>query len=408
LERTPSCSASHIWLVRLLHLILSAMVGRNDPDRLDALLRFAPTAVIGASLLVLAGFLDGNDRIAVWVLALAIDYLGPTVIGLGRGWRIAPDHFAERHGLILLIALGESIIAIGVGVGVGAGLELGAGVLAGAGLGLVVVSALWWLYFDVAALIARGRLVEARGIDQARLARDAYGYLHLPLVAGIVLFAFGLEETLGHVGATLDTVPAVALCGGAALYLPRAYRVPVPSHRLPVPAADDRRSGAAGARSGRTRRARARSARAGERRLLPGGGLRGASLSRGSPPPQASRAGVTARLLSRRRRAAPPAGGFARSIEGDFVPLELPLRRGAERYAAGRDAWARGVGSRPRQLQLDITLVPVYGLMLLLRVAGGAAQRRSRRHGQWRDSFGRGARNSRVPSPAPTDALAPS
>ena len=86
-------------------------------------------------------------------------------------------------------------------------------------LGIVVVSALWWLYFDVAAILARTRLTLARGIDQARLARDAYSYLHLPMVAGIVLFAFGLKTTLQHFDDTLDTVPAVALCGGVALYL---------------------------------------------------------------------------------------------------------------------------------------------------------------------------------------------
>jgi low temperature requirement protein LtrA len=202
-------------LVRLLHLVLSAIVGRGDPDRLGALARFAPTATLGASLLVLAGFLDGDERILVWVVALAIDYLGPVVIGMGRGWQVAPKHFAERHGLIILIALGESLIAIGVG----AGFDLGAGVLLAAALGIVVVSALWWLYFDTAAIFARSRLMEASGVDQARLARDAYGYLHLPMVAGVVLFALGLETTLGHLREPLGTVPAVGLCGGAALYL---------------------------------------------------------------------------------------------------------------------------------------------------------------------------------------------
>jgi low temperature requirement protein LtrA len=202
-------------LVRLIHLVLSAIGGRDDPNRRSALVRFAPTAIAGASLLVLAGFLEGNARIAVWVLALGVDYLGPVVIGIGRGWRIAPEHFAERHGLIILIALGESIIAIGVG----AGFELVPGVITAAMLGIVVVSALWWLYFDVAAIIARTRLVEAKGLEQARLARDAYNYLHLPMVAAIVLFALGLKTVIGHVGDTLDTVPAVALCGGAALYL---------------------------------------------------------------------------------------------------------------------------------------------------------------------------------------------
>jgi low temperature requirement protein LtrA len=202
-------------LVRLLHLVLSAVVARNDPDRRGALLRFAPTAIFGASLLVFAGFLEGRERIAVWLVALAIDYLGPAVIGVGRGWRVAPEHFAERHALILLIALGESIIAIGVG----AGFELDTGVIVAATLGIVVVSALWWLYFDVAAIFARRRLMQADGLELHRLALHAYSYLHLPMVAGIVLFALGLKTTLGQVGEALDTVPAVGLCGGAALYL---------------------------------------------------------------------------------------------------------------------------------------------------------------------------------------------
>jgi low temperature requirement protein LtrA len=202
-------------LVRLLHLVLSAIVARGDPDRRGALLRFAPTAIVGASLLVVAGFLEGDARIAVWVVALAIDYLGPVVIGMGGGWWVAAEHFAERHGLIILIALGESIVAIGLGVGP----DLEMGVLVAAALGIVLVSALWWLYFDVAAIFARRRLMETSGVARARLARDSYGYLHLPMVAGVVLFAFGIEATLHDVGETLDTVPAVALCGGTALYL---------------------------------------------------------------------------------------------------------------------------------------------------------------------------------------------
>jgi low temperature requirement protein LtrA len=202
-------------LVRLLHLVLSGIVARDDPDRRDALLRFAPTAIFGASLLVLAGFLEGDERIAVWVVALAVDYLGPTVVGPGRGWRVAPEHFAERHGLIVLIALGESIIAIGVG----AGFELGTGVIVAAVLGIVVVSALWWLYFDVAAIFARRRLMQASGLELHRLALHSYSYLHLPMVAGIVLFALGLKTTIDHVDEALETVPAVGLSGGAALYL---------------------------------------------------------------------------------------------------------------------------------------------------------------------------------------------
>ena len=202
-------------LVRLLHLLLALTVSRDDPDRRGAILRFAPTAILGASLLVVAGFLEGDVRIAVWLVALAVDYLGPVVIGPGQGWRVAPEHFAERHGLIILIALGESLIAIGLG----AGFELDTAVIVAAALGIVVVAALWWLYFDVAAILERTRLVQATGVELHRLALSAYSYLHLPMIAGIVLFALGLKTTVGQVSEHLDTVPAVALCGGAALYL---------------------------------------------------------------------------------------------------------------------------------------------------------------------------------------------
>ena len=202
-------------LVRLLHVVLYAIVGRNDPDLLGAVLRLAPTVAFGATLILLAGFSHGDTRIFIWVVALAVDYLGPAVFGAGRGWHVAPEHFAERHGLIVLIALGESIIAIGVG----AGFELVTRVIVAAALGIVVISALWWLYFDVAAILARMRLTDASGVAQAQMARDAYSYLHLPIVAGIVLFAFGLKTTLGHPTDELATVPAVGLCGGTSLYL---------------------------------------------------------------------------------------------------------------------------------------------------------------------------------------------
>ena len=201
-------------VVRVLHVVLYAIVTRADHDNLSALLRLAPAELVAASLLLLAAAVDGDVRVALWIVALAVDYLGPALVGLD-GWRIAPDHFAERHGLVVLIALGESVIAIGTGVGVG----LGAGAVVAALLGLAVISALWWLYFDVAAIFVRRRLLEARGAAQVRLARDSYSYLHLPMVGGVVFFAFGLETTLHRVGHRLHAVPASALYGGAALYL---------------------------------------------------------------------------------------------------------------------------------------------------------------------------------------------
>jgi low temperature requirement protein LtrA len=204
-------------LVRLLHLALSAIPARADPGRRGAILRFTPGALLGASLLVVAAFLEGNARTAVWIAALVIDYLGPVVLGIGQGWQVAPEHFAERYGLFVIIALGESFIAIGLGLSTG--FELGPGVLVAATLGVIAISALWWLYFDVAAIFARRRLMSSRGVELHRLALHAYGYLHLPMIGGIVLFAFGLETTIAHATDQLGIAPAVGLCGGAALYL---------------------------------------------------------------------------------------------------------------------------------------------------------------------------------------------
>jgi low temperature requirement protein LtrA len=116
---------------------------------------------------------------------------------------------------VIIIALGESIVAIGVG----ASHVLDVGALTAALLGLTVAVALWWAYFDVVAIVAERHLREATGEAQLRMARDSYSYLHLPMVAGIVLFAVGAKKTLGDFGDALDTVPAVALCGGVALYL---------------------------------------------------------------------------------------------------------------------------------------------------------------------------------------------
>jgi low temperature requirement protein LtrA len=132
------------------------------------------------------------------------------------GWKLVPGHFAERHGLIVIIALGESIVAIGVGAHGG----VDAGIVAAAVLGIAVAAGLWWLYFDVVALYAQRHLAEATvGREQNEMARDSYSYLHFPMVAGIVLLALGLKKTLGDVGEPLKLVPASALLGGVALYL---------------------------------------------------------------------------------------------------------------------------------------------------------------------------------------------
>jgi low temperature requirement protein LtrA len=202
-------------VVRTLHLVLFAIAGRADRDLLRAAMRILPGATLAPVLLVVAGFVSGSAQLALWGAALAILYLAP-LVGHMRGFRVSPEHFVERFGLIIIIALGESIIAIGVGA---AGLPLDAGVIAAALLGIMVAACLWWAYFDWFVYAAQARLAEVEGPARAVLARDAYSYLHLPMVGGIVLFAFGLKTTLADVGGSLPSVPALGLCGGVALYL---------------------------------------------------------------------------------------------------------------------------------------------------------------------------------------------
>jgi low temperature requirement protein LtrA len=203
------------FVVRVLHLVLFGIAGRGDRGLLRAVLRIVPSAVLGATLLVVAGFFDGSAQLALWGTAVVVTYLG-ALVGHMRGWRVSPEHFVERFGLIVIIALGESIVAIGVGA---RGLPLDAGVIAAALLGITVAACIWWSYFDWVAYVAQARLAEATGATRAALARDAYSYLHLPMVAGIVLFAFGLKTTLHDVNDPLRIVPALGLVGGIALYL---------------------------------------------------------------------------------------------------------------------------------------------------------------------------------------------
>jgi low temperature requirement protein LtrA len=140
---------------------------------------------------------------------------GPYFFG-SEGWKLVPGHFAERHGLIIIIALGESIVAIGVGAA--GALDLGIGTAAV--LGVALAAAQWWVYFDVVALVSAKRLGEAAaGRARNELARDSYSYIHLAMVAGVVLVAFGLKTTIAHDDEHLHAVPAFALLGGVAIYL---------------------------------------------------------------------------------------------------------------------------------------------------------------------------------------------
>ena len=202
-------------VVRYGQLGLFWIGSRGDPNLRRSISGLAVSTTIGVALLIVASQLDGFAQGALWALALALDMGGPYLFG-SEGWKLVPKHFAERHGLIIIIALGESIVAIGAGLSGELTFDQGVAAV----LGIALAAALWWLYFDVVALVAARRLERAPvGRIQNEMARDSYSYMHFILVAGIVLVALGIKKTLGHVDDPLETVPAFALLGGMAAYL---------------------------------------------------------------------------------------------------------------------------------------------------------------------------------------------
>ncbi len=202
-------------VVRFGQIGVFVLASRDDPGFRRSTTGLGIGTAIGVTLLIVGSFLDPGPRAAVWSLALLLDISEPYLFA-SEGWKLEPSHFAERHGLILLIALGESIVAIGAGAEV----KLDAGIAAAATVGIVLTAGLWWIYFDVVAAVAAKRLVKTEvGKEQNELARDSYSYLHFVLIAGVVLVALGLKKTIGDVDKPLKEAPAFALLGGVAIYL---------------------------------------------------------------------------------------------------------------------------------------------------------------------------------------------
>ena len=201
-------------VVCAMHLALYALAGRGNRDLLGAVLRLAPWTLLGATLILVAGFMDGA-RTWLWLAALACTYVGAALSG-SRGWRLHPSHLAERYGLVLIIALGEAFVSIGIGA---TGIGIGPGEVAAAVLGILVATSFWLAYFDFFSIRGEQILRDREGPERVALARDAYAYAHFPMIVGIVLFAFAMKTIVAHVGDELDSVAAFALCGGSALYL---------------------------------------------------------------------------------------------------------------------------------------------------------------------------------------------
>jgi len=220
----PVVIALAYFCFRALHLVLFWLVAAGDRQLRRTLIRFAFSMLGATALLLVASQYDGRTQTLLWAAALAVDYGGTYLID-AHGWRFrSASHFAERHGLIVIIALGESIVAIGVGV---TDLPISWPILIASMLGLGVASALWWIYFDATVYYGERALATEPEDSRTALARDAYTFLHFPMVMGIVLLALGLKKVLEYVGDTehhhlddpLKGIGLIALYGGVVLYL---------------------------------------------------------------------------------------------------------------------------------------------------------------------------------------------
>lgn len=205
-------------VVRLIHIALYLVAAGDDTALRNQVLKTS-TALFASLALLTVGAFMGDLQTWFWLAAIVADIVLTYLTSSEGSWRLqSAAHWAERHGLVIILALGESVVAIGVGA---AHEAISVPILVGSALAILLTTSLWWLYFDVTAIAAEHHLAEQKGVRRAAMATDAYTYLHLLLIAGIVISALGVEEVIAHASSQepLGLFAASALFGGPALYL---------------------------------------------------------------------------------------------------------------------------------------------------------------------------------------------
>jgi low temperature requirement protein LtrA len=200
-------------LVTVVHAGLFTRTSTRSAVR--AILRIAPFNLASALLVVAGGLAGGVAEYALWGAAFVLMAVTPFLSGIG-GFRVEPAHFVERHGLVVIIVLGESVVAVGIGV---SGQRVGPELVGVAVLGLALAAGLWWLYFGGDDALAERALTEAPDERRPRLALYSYGYAHVPILLGVVALAAGVKRSVGHAFEAPGFPLALALGGGVALYL---------------------------------------------------------------------------------------------------------------------------------------------------------------------------------------------
>jgi low temperature requirement protein LtrA len=181
----------------------------------QAIAGLAPYNGVSALMVLAGGIAGGTAQYVLWALAGIFEWVTPKV-NEPSGFEVGPAHFVERHGLVVIIAIGESVVAVGIGAG---GLPIDLGLVAVALLGLVLTACLWWTYFGFDDSRAEIALAAAPPKPRAIMAVEAFGYGHLPILLGIIGIAATLKHTIGHASDELALEPALSLACGAALFL---------------------------------------------------------------------------------------------------------------------------------------------------------------------------------------------
>jgi low temperature requirement protein LtrA len=206
--------------VRVVHAVVYVIAAGSDAGLRRQVILSMSAALVPASALLIIGALVGSPyQVWIWLVAIVLDLVVVYLTSRGGNWRLnSAAHFAERHSLVVILALGESVVAIGIGVGRE---PVSTSIIVGSVLAVALAVGLWWIYFDHFAPKTEHLVSQQSGVARAGLATDAYTYLHLALVAGVVITALGVEQAMHSIEGlhALELFGAFALGGGVAMYL---------------------------------------------------------------------------------------------------------------------------------------------------------------------------------------------
>ena len=203
-------------LVRVIGLALYTWVSWGNAARRSAVRGFALYSISGFVAVLLGSWLGGAWQYGFWGLAVLLDVVAARSGDRVEGWDIHPEHFVERHGLFVIIALGETLIVAGGGLTES---EWSAGLLGAAVLAVVITCAFWWTYFTKAQPALERTLASLTGNEQAAAARESFTLLHFPMMMGVILHAYVVEEVVAHPTEPLTLVLRLALAAGFALFV---------------------------------------------------------------------------------------------------------------------------------------------------------------------------------------------